>query len=317
VEVAEDDTTHDGFIAFAQKFGKKYAHQEEFNRRYAIWKRNMQFITEHNTAGHSFTVKMNHFGDLEDVEFARIMTPKVKRPADNGAHYFHVPKLSTAHLPQNINWTAKGVVTAVKDQGACGSCWTFGTVGSLETVAAVKSGKLVGISEQQIVDCAWDYPNQGCNGGFAAAAYQWIIDNGGIATEESYPYLAQDGYCQAYNHQSGVVVASYVNVTQGSESDLQDAVATVGAVAVAIDATHPAFRFYASGVYVEPTCKNGIDDLDHEVLVTGYGVFSGQDYWLVKNSWSTHWGNVGYIMMARNHDNMCGIATQATYPIVA
>jgi len=142
---------------------------------------------------------------------------------------------------------------------------------------------------------------------------QWIINNGGIATERSYPYLSQDHYCVADLY-SGVSLKGYVNVT-GLEKGLQSA-AALGPVAVAIDAAHIQFEFYSEGVYYNPACNSSIDALDHEVLVVGYGSDNGQDYWLVKNSWSTHWGNNGYIKMARNMDNNCGIATQPNYPIV-
>merc|ERR1711879_789958 len=140
------------------------------------------------------------------------------------------------------------------------------------------------------------------------------MTNGGISTESSYPYLMQNAWCHS-NEMSGVTVLSYVNVTSGSESDLTDAVATAGPIAVAIDASWPSFRFYQSGVYYEPSCKNGVDDLDHAVLAVGYGTEMGQDYYLVKNSWSTYWGDQGYIKMSRNRDNNCGIATQAVYPM--
>jgi len=144
---------------------------------------------------------------------------------------------------------------------------------------------------------------------------QWIINNGGIATESSYPYLSEDHFCDA-SLTSGVTLKGYVNVTEGSEKALQDAVATMGPVAVAIDAAHPEFEFYSQGVYYNPKCNSSIDALDHEVLVVGYGTENGEDYWLVKNSWSTHWGDDGYIKMARNKGNNCGIATQPNYPIV-
>jgi len=171
------------------------------------------------------------------------------------------------------------------------------------------------------LDCSWaswggQGGNLGCDGGYASSAMQWIVNNGGIATEASYPYLQQDGWCDHNDRSSGISLKGYVNVTSGSESALQSAVATNGPVAVAIDAAHLEFRFYASGVYYNPKCKNDINDLDHEVLAVGYGSENGQDYWIVKNSWSTTWGDKGYVKMARNHGNNCGIATQATYPMV-
>jgi len=170
------------------------------------------------------------------------------------------------------------------------------------------------------VDCAWvnwdSGTDSGCDGGFAAPAFDWIMRNGGIATQEEYPYLMVDSWCLPNLTSSGVKVKGYVNVSS-SESALQHAVATVGPVTVAIDAAHDEFEFYSSGVYYNPQCKNDLNDLDHEVLVVGYGTDEqGNDYWIVKNSWSTSWGDQGYIKMARNRDNNCGIATQANYPLV-
>eukprot|EP01099_Mayorella_cantabrigiensis_P008815 TRINITY_DN866_c0_g1_i6.p1 TRINITY_DN866_c0_g1~~TRINITY_DN866_c0_g1_i6.p1 ORF type:complete len:159 (+),score=38.89 TRINITY_DN866_c0_g1_i6:153-629(+) len=134
---------------------------------------------------------------------------------------------------------------------------------------------------------------------------------------KGYGYLAQNSWCKSYDKSSGVYVTGYKNVSSGDENGLKEALATVGPVAIAIDAAHLSFRFYAEGVYYEPECKNGEDDLDHEVLAVGYGTTSsGEDYWIVKNSWSTHWGDEGYVLMARNRGNNCGVATDATFPVV-
>lgn len=316
----EEQYPHDMFLEFVKQFEKQYRDEEEKQKRLRIWRKNMALIDRHNQAGHSYQLRMNHFGDLEDEEFLAVIMPHVDRPSTLPATLTHVADIEGSDLPSSVDWRTKGAVTMVKDQGACGSCWSFGSTGSLEGVWYLKTGKLISLSEQQLVDCAWtagpiNYSNQGCNGGFAAQAYQWYMDNGMVATEEEYPYLAQDGYCRRVND-SGVVVTGYVNVTSGDEHALKDAVAKVGPVAVAIDAAHPEFRFYSSGVYYNSDCKNGVNDLDHEVLVVGYGSSQDQDYWIVKNSWSTYWGNEGYVNMARNRDNNCGIATQPNYPLV-
>jgi C1A family cysteine protease len=303
------------FRDFIRKYGKQYSSQEEYNARFATFKETLAFIEKHNAdTTKTHKVGLNHFADMTHDEFSTLITPKVNRPADNGADYTHVH--SGAKLPASLDWRQAGAVTPVKDQGVCGSCYTFGSTGALEGANKIAHGNLISLSEQQLVDCSWsDLGVAGCNGGFASIVYQWIIDNGGIATEASYPYLMQDGFCKAGVKNSGVAVKAYVNVTTGEE-DLLDAVA-LGPVAVAIDASHPEFRYYTSGVYYQPNCGNTTNDLDHEVLAIGYGTYNGQDYWLVKNSWSTHWGNEGYVMMSRNRENNCGIATQATYPIVA
>jgi C1A family cysteine protease len=308
------DEIEEQFRQFIVKYNKQYTSQEEYDLRFETFKDNLNFINTHNADNtKTHKVGINHFADMTDDEFRAKITPKVDRPVDNGAHWEH--ESSGVKLPPTVDWRQSGAVTPVKDQGVCGSCYTFGSTGSLEGAYQIATGNLISLSEQQLVDCSWgEAGNQGCDGGFASGVYQWIIDNGGIATEAAYPYLMQDGYCKANDVSSGVQVKAYVNVS--GEDDLQDAVA-MGPVAVAIDASHPEFRFYISGVYFQSNCGNTTDDLDHEVLAIGYGTYNGQDYWLVKNSWSTHWGDEGYVMMSRNRGNNCGIATQATYPIPA
>jgi len=322
VNVLTPPKSEDPFDHFISYHKKVYASPQEYQYRRSVWEENAKFIEEHNAKeDKTYTVGMNHFGDYTMEEISQLFFPKPagidRATANKGATKYHEP--TGIQLPSYVNWVEKGGVTKVKDQGICGSCWTFGTAGSIEGAYFAKTGKLVSLSEQQIVDCAWGTwvtGNSGCDGGFAGPAMQWIMDNGGMALEQTYKYLMFDHWCNADDKSSPVKLVGYVNVTEGSEEDLADAVAMMP-VAVAIDVL-PSFVFYTSGVYYDATCKNDINDLDHEVLAVGYGTTEdGQDYWLVKNSWSTHWGNEGFIMMARNRDNLCGIATQPNYPIVA
>lgn len=147
-------------------------------------------------------------------------------------------------------------------------------------------------------------------------AFRYIKDNHGIDTEATYPYRAEDEKCQYKPKNSGATDRGFVDIDSGYEDKLKAAVATVGPIAVAIDASHESFQLYSDGVYDEPECSS--EDLDHGVLIVGYGTdeASGQDYWLVKNSWGDSWGDKGYIKMARNKNNQCGIATKASYPLV-
>merc|ERR1712013_492973 len=145
--------------------------------------------------------------------------------------------------------------------------------------------------------------------------YQWMIKHGGIPTEASYgPYLGQDSYCNLNKSTMGLKIKGWVNVTSGDLDGLKVAIAAHGPVSVAIDASHKSLGFYSNGVYYEEDCNNDIDGLDHAVLAVGYGEILGQKYWLVKNSWSTYWGNDGYVLMSQK-DNNCGVATAATYVI--
>ncbi len=177
-----------------------------------------------------------------------------------------------------------------------------------------KTGQLVSLSEQNLIDCSSSYGNHGCQGGVMDSAFRFMIANKGDDTESSYPYEMRQGKCRFNPNYVGATIRSYADISRGSESSLKSAVGTVGPVSVAIDASHSSFQFYRDGVYVEPSCSS--TRLDHGVLVVGYGTENGQDYWLVKNSWGTNWGESGYIKMARNRYNQCGIATQASYPIV-
>jgi cathepsin L len=171
------------------------------------------------------------------------------------------------------------------------------------------------LSEQNLVDCSEKFGNNGCNGGLMDNAFRYIKANGGIDTEQAYPYKAEDEKCHYKPKNKGATDRGYVDIESGNEDKLQSAVATVGPVSVAIDASHQSFQLYSGGVYYEPDCS--ASQLDHGVLVVGYGTEDdGTDYWLVKNSWGKSWGDQGYIKMARNRDNNCGIATEASYPLV-
>ncbi|XP_010179574.1 PREDICTED: cathepsin S-like isoform X2 [Mesitornis unicolor] len=199
------------------------------------------------------------------------------------------------------------------DMGACGSCWAFSAVGALEAQVKLKTGTLVSLSAQNLVDCSTMYGNKGCGGGLMTSAFQYIIDNEGIDSDESYPYTAQNGTCQYNASTRAATCSKYVELPYADEAALKDAVANIGPVSVGIDATQPTFFLYRSGVYDDPRCKQ---EVNHGVLVIGYGTLDDKDYWLVKNSWGVRFGDGGYIRMARNHANHCGIASYASYPLI-
>jgi cathepsin L len=295
------------FTKWMRDNGKVYT-AEEFQPRYAVWKNNFDFITEFNEQNAGFNVAMNKFGDLTKEEFSAVF----KGLKAVAFHAEEAVEIDTAALPASVDWRQKGVVTGVKNQGQCGSCWSFSTTGSVEGAHAINTGTLVSLSEQNLVDCSSAEGNDGCNGGLMDDAFQYIIQNKGIDTEASYPYTAADGYCSYNAANCGSTLAAYTDVASGSEAALQQASATIGPVSVAIDASQSSFQFYSSGVYYEPACSPTA--LDHGVLCVGYGTSAGQDYWIVKNSWGTDWGMNGYIWMSRNRNNNCGIATMASYP---
>nr|AJF94910.1 cathepsin L1 [Nephilengys cruentata] len=301
---------------FKRTFQKVYKGGEEATKR-MIFEDHVAEIVRHNLeydlGMRMYRKGLNQFADMTHDEFVRQMNgfKNVKGKRINSG-IFSAPV--NADIPDTVDWRQKGVVTAIKNQQQCGSCWAFSTTGSLEGQHKLKTGKLVSLSEQNLVDCSGPEGNMGCEGGLMDQAFEYIEKNGGIDTEQSYPYTAQDGTCHYKKSSSGATCKGYVDIPSGDEKALQQAVATVGPISVAIDASQFSFQLYQGGIYDEPSCDSQL--LDHGVLAVGYGTEDGVDYWLVKNSWGTTWGEKGYIKMSRNKNNQCGIATQASYPLV-
>jgi len=299
------------FDMFKLKYGKSYGTPEEDERRFQIFANNLKFVNSWDAEARGFSVAINKFADLSSQEFVAMYN------GVNITKYYDsvIQKFETTRVEGDIvNWVTKGAVTGVKDQGQCGSCWSFSTTGSVEGARFLAGDGLVSLSEQNLVDCSTAEGNEGCNGGLMDDAFQYIIDNKGIDTEASYPYTATGpNRCEFKAANIGATISSFVDVTSGSEADLMTAV-TKTPVSVAIDASHNSFQLYSSGVYYEPACSP--NQLDHGVLAVGYGTSGSEDYWLVKNSWGTSWGMSGYIQMSRNRKNNCGIATAASYPVV-
>ncbi|XP_038076121.1 procathepsin L-like [Patiria miniata] len=295
---------------------RKYGAEEEDFRRF-VWEYNYKIVTEHNqryALGHTtYTMAMNEFADLTSGEFTKKMNGFVmdKVPPTPANSFTDV-----SALPTMVDWRTKGWVTGVKNQMQCGSCWAFSATGSLEGQTFNKTGKLPDISEQNLVDCAMkpSYNCHGCEGGTMNGAFQYVHDNMGIDSESSYPYQAEDKKCR-FNPANVVATdKTHTLLPAMDEKALQMAVAMVGPISVAIDASHESFQMYHKGVYDEPMCSQTL--LDHGVLAVGYGMEDDKAYWLVKNSWGKKWGMKGYIMMSRFNNNQCGIATNASYPLV-
>lgn len=325
------DLAKDEWEEFKARHEKKYSNQNEERFRYKIYIDNRHKIAKHNTKFHSnqvpYKLSINKYSDMLHSEFVRTLNGfnrSMSESSPNSVYktYTKIPESITfiepanVEVPKAVDWRSQGAVTDVKDQGHCGSCWSFSATGALEGQHYRKTKKLVSLSEQNLVDCSGSYGNNGCNGGLMDQAFQYIKDNGGIDTEKSYPYEGIDDTCHFNKQNVGATDKGFVDIPQGDEEAMKKAVATVGPISVAIDASHESFQFYSEGVYYEPECDS--QQLDHGVLVVGYGTDekTGEDYWLVKNSWGTSWGDKGYIRMARNKENHCGIATASSYPLV-
>ena len=298
-----------------QEHGKEYQDELTELRRHAIWQANKKYVDEHNehlAKRVGFTVAMNEYADLDGAEFAKLLTGYRTRPNRQPAPKMFVA--SNAKIPKEVDWRPKGFVTGIKNQGQCGSCWAFSATGSLEGQHFNATGNLVSLSEQNLVDCSGPEGNDGCDGGLMDDAFEYVMKNGGIDTEASYPYVARDEKCRFKKANIGSTCSGYTDIPSEDEQALTEAIATIGPISVAIDASHNSFQLYSSGVYYEPDCSQ--TELDHGVLAVGYGVVNQKDMYIVKNSWGTSWGMQGYIYMSRNRNNNCGIATQASYPTV-
>jgi len=299
------------FSAFKTQFGKEYATPEEENLRAAIFAANLEKIAAHNAKDLGWTMALNEFADLTSTEFGigRIggFVPRSLRVRSN------IADIEGVEAPSSVDWTSKGVVTAVKNQGQCGSCWAFSTTGSTESINAINGNALTSLSEQQLVDCSGSYGNQGCNGGLMDSAFKYIIANGGLCTEASYPYTARDGICKKSCNKV-VQLKSYTDVPSDNAGAFKTAIAQQP-VSIAIEADQGSFQFYSGGVMSGNCGKN----LDHGVLAVGYGSESGKDYWKVKNSWGASWGMSGYILLdgsasLNGGSGQCGILSQPSWP---
>ncbi|KAL6063077.1 Cathepsin H [Balamuthia mandrillaris] len=316
------------FRAWMKKHGREYAHADEFQQRLSKWETNLRWIEETNSRNLSYKVAMNQFGDLDSLEFnslfkgRKVYFNKPPQQSDDGEGEEEEQLLTKRRnyknetVPSYWDWREHNAVGPVKNQGACGSCWTFSATGAIEAARVIHGGDktVVPLSEQNLLDCSRAFNNHGCAGGLMDRAFKYIMSNGGIEAERHYPYEGEVGPCRYKESRKETSIKTYRTVPHGLESALQVHVWKDGPVSCGIDASHRSFQFYRSGVYHEPACSSIA--LDHAVLTVGFGRENGLDYWLVKNSWGTDWGEHGYMKLARFRNNNCGIATGAFFPIL-
>ena len=299
------------FVDYLSSYDKYYNSYSEVLNKVETFHDNLDYIYEHNKYGNSsYTLGINYFADMTNQEYISYISANkydfskdicTEQPSNSG------------NYPSAIDWRDNNAVTSVKDQGQCGSCWSFSTTGAVEGIYAITEGTLLSFSEQQLVDCSYSYGNHGCNGGLMQNAFTYISDYG-ITTEESYPYTATSSRSSCKEFEPVADISGCVNVSP-NELQLTYAVAQQP-VSVSIEADSRSFQLYSGGVYNDSSCGT---TLDHGVLAVGYGTDTGKDYWIVKNSWSSSWGDAGYIKILRNSvatstKGMCGIAMDASYP---
>lgn len=295
------------FINFIEKYNKSYSHQEFFSR-YETFKQNLNLIEKHNNSSkQNWTMEINEFIDMNSTQFRN------KLGFINNNHHKDYKDLLKTKLPKEFDWEKKGAVTPIKNQGNCGSCWAFSTTGSIEGAWYIANNDLLTLSEQELISCSGNYGNDGCNGGLVDQGYQFVMQNG-LQTEKCYPYQGIDSSCIYNNCNFNVKISSYHDVIPNDEDILMLALYQQP-ISVAIDASHQSFQFYSNGVF-NGDCGT---ELDHAVLLVGWGEMNGEQYWKVKNSWGSEWGDNGYIYLARNISDsrgQCGITMSASYPIV-
>ncbi|KAJ8549487.1 hypothetical protein K7X08_033194 [Anisodus acutangulus] len=307
---------HEQWIAHHEKV---YKDLNEKEMRFQIFKENIERIETFNAReDKGYKLGVNKFTDLTNEEF-RVSHTGYKRSShhkimSSSKLKTHFRYANVTDIPPTMDWRKKGVVTPIKDQKECGCCWAFSAVAAMEGLHQLKTGKLVPLSEQELVDCDVESEDEGCSGGLLDTAFKFIMKNKGLTTEANYPYKAEDDVCNKKKSAvSAAKITGYEDVPANSEKALLQAVANQP-VSVAIDGSSFDFQFYSSGVF-SGSCSTW---LNHAVTAVGYGATSdGTKYWIIKNSWGSKWGDNGYVHMKRDiHDKegLCGLAMDASYP---
>eukprot|EP00698_Gefionella_okellyi_P005102 TRINITY_DN14685_c0_g1_i1.p1 TRINITY_DN14685_c0_g1~~TRINITY_DN14685_c0_g1_i1.p1 ORF type:complete len:320 (-),score=62.27 TRINITY_DN14685_c0_g1_i1:123-1082(-) len=286
------------FRSFVDAHGKTYKGRE-FEHRLSVFAKNIERVAELNKMD-TATHKLNKFADLTAEEFAALYLSPMKANKHSFPQLERVPQTNQT----SWDWVPKGAVTAVKDQGQCGSCWAFSTTGNIEGQWQLAGHSLISLSEQQLVDC--DKVDQGCNGGLPSDAYQYIIKTGGVEAESSYKYTAEDGVCK-FKASSVVAKISSWNAVSKDESTIADVLVSTGPLSIGINAQY--MQFYDHGISNPHSCDPKA--LDHGVLITGFGVEGSTDFWSIKNSWGADWGEKGYYRIIRGVGK-CGLNTMVT-----
>jgi C1A family cysteine protease len=304
------DPARESFVSWMHKHSKTYTTPRDFEHRFGIWQSNKEIAAQKNNGRVPEVYGVTKFSDLLPSEFREmyLMSEPIVPHSVEGPV---APELESVSLPSSFDWRDKGgVVTPVYNQGQCGSCWAFSTTEAIESAWALAGHTLTKLSMQQIVDC--DTSDDGCGGGNPPTAYQYVIGAGGLDSYASYPYVAEDQYCQFKASNVVAKISSWNYVTQsGSASQMMSYMYSKGPLSVCVDAS--SWQYYNGGVI---TSSDGCgQSLDHCVMITGWSTQSGVESWNVRNSWGTDWGINGYLYVQRGSD-VCGISQEVTDPII-
>jgi cysteine peptidase B len=299
-----DCDAHYVFADFKQTYNRKYSASEEV-KRFNCFQANLKKIDALNAKQDLATYGLNAFSDLCEDEFKvmhNLQVP-VNRTRKNVPFLFNPAAVKAGAA--SVDWRQQGAVTHIKNQGMCGSCWSFSATGNMEGQYFRKNGKLVALSEEELVQCSSANGNMGCNGGLMDNAFDWVASNGGIDTEQDYPYTSgggNTGNCDNSKLSKNAAKGfTGHNDLPNDEDQMATWVAQNGPASIAVDASE-GWQSYSGGIVT--TCTG--TQLDHGVLIVGYGIASGTNYWIVKNSWGTGWGENGYIRLQKGTDQ-CGL----------
>jgi len=300
------------FYDWKQTHGVQIQNGKDFLKALQNFANNDDLIESTNAQNLPYQLGHNQFSHMDVNEWREHVKLGLGYPVAPPSATVHSAPADLSSMAASVDWRNSGAVTGVKDQGNCGSCWSFSATGAMEGAYKIKAGSLVSLSEQNFVDCDTN-GDHGCMGGLMDNAFAWAKTNGGVCTESAYPYTAKKGTCNTSCGTKYAKPVSYTDVTKNDVNSLMSAL-NKQPVSVAIEADQASFQLYKSGVLTASCGTN----LDHGVLAVGYGTDNGVDYWTVKNSWGTGWGEAGYIRLARTssqRQGQCGILSgPPSYP---